>query len=461
MCVSVVSSWAQTANFDNEVIDIEAWLDSLVGTPQTTAKSDTVVVVQTQKDTVKIVSPAKDSVVVTPQKSEHHHAKHKKHAPKPSFAVKPIVISREDSLRFAREALDECLQNPILMDWVFGTDAPDTFPENDAESIIAALRTEAKAHVAATEPELFSMHCDDLPDVSELKLRTRQSFGLLEDFLLKQELKRLPETGIKIVRAEKKWTIGGKCSAQLSQSYISPNWYTGGYSNLAILGYVSVKANYDNKKNLRFENSLEWKAGFNSTTSDTLRFLNTNEDIFRITSNLGLRAVKNWYYTLSAEFNTQLFNTFVENSNELSTASFSPIRLYLSLGMEYKFKDIVKVNLSPFSYKLTYVMNESVAEKFNIPAEKNLLNTFGSRVQVDVAYAFSKELKLESKMYVYTDYKNVEFDWEITGNFIANRFLTVQLSLHPRYDSGLVLAEGQTSRFQFREFVSLGFLYAF
>ncbi len=461
MCVSVVPLWAQTAYFDDEVIDIEAWLDSVVGAQTKNVERDTVVVENTPKDTVTIVASAKDTVAIVPQKSEHRHTKNKKHTKKPSSAVKPIVISRDDSLRFAREALDECLQNPILMDWVFGADAPDTFPENDAESIIAALRNEAKAYVAATEPELFSAHSDDLPDVSELKLRPRQSFGLLDEFLLKQELKQLPQAGIKIVRAEKKWTIDGKCSAQISQSYISPNWYTGGYSNLAILGYVSVKANYDNKKNLRFENSLEWKAGFNSTTSDTLHFLNTNEDIFRITSNLGLRAVKNWFYSLSAEFNTQLFNTFVENSNELSTASFSPIRLYLSLGMEYKFKEIVKVNLSPFSYKLTYVMNQSVAEKFNIPAGKNLLNTFGSRVQVDVAYAFSKELKLESKMYVYTDYKNVEFDWEITGNFIANRFLTVQLSLHPRYDSSLVLAEGQKSRFQFREFVSLGFLYAF
>jgi hypothetical protein len=137
--------------------------------------------------------------------------------------------------------------------------------------------------------------------------------------------------------------------------------------------------------------------------------------------------------------------------------------------MEYKFKDYVTLNISPLSYKLIYVMNrskaegvaQSVADKFNIPTGKSMLHTVGSRLQVNAAYAFSKELKLETKMYVYTDYKNVEFDWEIIGNFIATRFLTIQLSLHPRYDSSLVLSEGQKSRFQFREFVSLGFLYAF
>ena len=106
-------------------------------------------------------------------------------------------------------------------------------------------------------------------------------------------------------------------------------------------------------------------------------------------------------------------------------------------------------------------VTQSVADKFNIPEGKSTLNIVGSRLQVNVAYAFSKELKLETKMYLYTDYKNVEFDWEVVGNFIANRFLTVQLSLHPRYDSSLVLAEGQKTRFQFREFVSLGFLYVF
>lgn len=434
---------------DGEMIDIEALLDSFVATQNKTA------------DTIPTKMP--DTIVVVSEKdvqtNDDFVAKRQK----------KVVITKSDSVRFVKEALEESAYNPLFLDWVFSSDDMPLEDETDEASIVQNLRTEVKQYIAETSPELFVHHIDDLPDVSELQLRTKRKMSSIEEFLFKQQLKKIPQTAIKINREEKKWKIKGKLSAQISQSYISPNWYTGGYSNLAMLGYATVSANYDNKKNLRFDNTLEWKAGFNSTTNDSLRFLNTNEDVFRISTNLGLRAVKNWYYSLSGEFTTQLFNTFVENTRELSTAPFSPIRFYLSLGMEYKFKDIVSLNISPLSYKLIYVMNrskaegvaQSVADKFNIPSGESMLHTVGSRLQVNAAYAFSKELKLETKMYVYTDYKNIEFDWEIIGNFIATRFLTIQLSLHPRYDSSLVLAEGQKSRFQFREFVSLGFLYAF
>lgn len=424
---------------DSDLIDIELILDSFVMSQNKTT------------DSIKIVLPK---------------AKNEKQVVQ---TLPKIFITKSDSIRLAKEALVEAAHNPIFLDWVFSTEEVLSQEETDEEGIIQNLREEAKHYVLETSPELFTYHIEELPDVSELQLNTKRKMTSIDEFLFNQQLKKIPQTAIKITREEKKWKIKGKLSAQLSQSYISPNWYTGGYSNLAMLGYATISANYDNKKNLRFDNTLEWKAGFNSTTNDSLRFLNTNEDVFRISTNLGLRAVKNWYYSLSGEFTTQLFNTFVENTKELSTAPFSPIRFYLSLGMEYKFKDYVTLNISPLSYKLIYVMNrskaegvaQSVADKFNIPTGKSMLHTVGSRLQVNAAYAFSKELKLETKMYVYTDYKNVEFDWEIIGNFIATRFLTIQLSLHPRYDSSLVLSEGQKSRFQFREFVSLGFLYAF
>ena len=448
-----VSSKAQIPMNDWEFVDIEALLDSFAAAQN--AKKDTLVVATPTTDTVNVVTKK--------------NVQHKKSVAKDVYKIKKISISKTDSVRLAKEALAEAAYNPMFLDWVFLPDDTILSDESDEGNIIHNLRTEAKRHVAETSLELFSCHADELPDVSELQLRTRKRIASIDEFLFHQQLKTIPQTAIKINRKEKKWSIKGKLSAQFSQSYISKNWYTGGYSNLAILSYATVSANYDNKKNLRFDNTLEWKAGFNSTTNDSLRFLNTNEDVFRISSNLGLKAVKNWFYSLSAEFNTQLFNTYVENTRELSTATFSPIRFYLSLGMEYKYKNIVALNISPLSYKLVYVMNrskaegvtQSVADKFNIPEGKSTLHTVGSRLQVNAAYAFSKELKLETKMYLYTDYKNVEFDWEIVGNFIANRFLTVQLSLHPRYDSSLVLAEGQKSRFQFREFVSLGFLYVF
>ena len=379
------------------------------------------------------------------------------------------LISEKDSLRIAEEAEKECEYNPLFLDWIFRKDNPALEEEKTAENIINNLRREVYIDIKETSPELIAFHEEELPDINDLKLNFSERKTSVEDFLWKQQMVEMPKNKLDISQQKRKWRYGGKISALVSQSYISPNWYTGGTGNVSILGDVSAYVNYTNHKNLQFDNTLEWKAGFNSSFSDSLRFLSTNEDIFKINSKLGLKAFRNFYYTLSAEFSTPLFNTFVPNTRELSTSTFSPIRTYIGLGLDFKYKTILSLMVSPFSYKLTYVMNTSkaegvestIADKFNIPEGKNILHSFGSRLELNFAYVFSKELKLNSKFYLYTDYKNVELDWEITGNFIVTHFLTIQLSLHPRYDSSLVLAEGQKSRFQFREFTSLGFLYQF
>lgn len=379
------------------------------------------------------------------------------------------LISTEDSLRIAKEALKECESNPLFLDWVFKKENPELEAEESEQAIINNLRREVYVEIKETNPELIAFHEEELPDINDLKLSLRGQRKSVKDFLWNQKMVELPKNRLDISQQKRKWRYGGKLSALVSQSYISPNWYTGGTGNISILSDVSAFVNYTNHKNLQFDNTLEWKAGFNSAFNDSLRFLNTNEDVFKINSKLGLKAFKNFYYTLSAEFSTPFFNTFVPNTKELSTSTFSPIRTYIGLGLDFKYKSILSLMISPFSYRLTYVMNtskaegveNSIADKFNIPEGEKILHTFGSRLELNFAYVFSKELKLESKFYLYTDYKNVELDWEIAGNFIVTRFLTIQLSLHPRYDSSLVLAEGQKSRFQFREFTSLGFMYQF
>lgn len=379
------------------------------------------------------------------------------------------LISTEDSLRIAKEALNECESNPLFLDWIFTKENPEFEEENSEQAIINNLRREVYVEIKETNPELIVFHEEELPDINDLKLSLRGQRKSVKDFLWEQKMVDLPKNRLDISQQKRKWRYGGKLSLLVSQSYISPNWYTGGTGNISILSDVSAFVNYTNHKNLQFDNTLEWKTGFNSAFNDSLRFLNTNEDVFKINSKLGLKAFKNFYYTLSAEFSTPFFNTFVPNSKELSSSTFSPIRTYIGLGLDFKYKSILSLMISPFSYRLTYVMNtskaegveNSIADKFNIPKGENILHTFGSRLELNFAYVFSKELKLESKFYLYTDYKNVELDWEIAGNFIVTRFLTIQLSLHPRYDSSLVLAEGQKSRFQFREFTSLGFIYQF
>ena len=152
------------------------------------------------------------------------------------------------------------------------------------------------------------------------------------------------------------WTSGGSGYLQFSQNYISANWYKGGESTKSLLSGFSWQIKYDDKQKTQFETKLEWKLGFITAPSDTVHTYKANNDLLRLTSKLGYKAIQNWYYTLSAEFQTQFFSSYATNSDDLVSALFSPATLNIGLGMDYKFIKDGKVNLSVLLNPLNYTL---------------------------------------------------------------------------------------------------------
>ena len=102
------------------------------------------------------------------------------------------------------------------------------------------------------------------------------------------------------------WTSGGSGYLQFSQNFISENWYKGGESTKSLLSGFSWQIKYDDKQKTQFETKLEWKLGFITAPSDTVHTYKANNDLLRLTSKLGYKAIQNWYYTLSAEWTINL-----------------------------------------------------------------------------------------------------------------------------------------------------------
>jgi hypothetical protein len=82
-------------------------------------------------------------------------------------------------------------------------------------------------------------------------------------------------------------------------------------------------------------------------------------------------------------------------------------------------------------------------------------------VRLEYTWKPVREVELETRFYLYTNYKEVEMDLEINCDFIINRFLSARLQLHPRYDSAAILEGDMRAHMQFRELLSLGFAHKF
>ena len=328
---------------------------------------------------------------------------------------------------------------------------------------LCELRNKARSYITGHAADIYTGTFMDLPQLDALHKR-----GLLHNNAKRLRLGKTDKPQIAAMEVERikraKWFYKGSALLQFSQNYVSKNWYNGGNSNVAILGIAEGSIKYDNHNNIVWENTGEWRAGFNSVSGDTLRSISTSDDLLRLQSKLGFKAFNKFYYTGAIEFQTQFFHSYEGiNSPVLKSSTFSPIRFNISFGLDYKPHKGVSIMLAPVSYKYIYVMDTTRVDqtKFGVKPEKKSLNEVGSSIKVTYSYQPLDGLQLDSRFYFYTNYHKVEVELEVTANFVINRYFSARLSLHPRYDNTIILPNHEKARLQFKEFLSVGFSHKF
>ena len=261
------------------------------------------------------------------------------------------------------------------------------------------------------------------------------------------------------------WKKSAAASVQFSQHGISDNWYQGGESTNALLAEMKMTANYDNKQGIQFDNSLEMKLGFITAPSDTVHSYKTNADLFRLNSKLGVRAIKNLYYTIASELTTQFFPNYATNTNNLISSFLSPLQFKASVGMDYKLeKSKYKLSLmgAPFSYTFVYISNDDIVNpsSFNVEPGHSSANLFGSEITANVDWKIKDNILYVTKFNYFTTYDKVIMNWENTVEFKLNRYLSTKIFFHLRYDDGVTLTEENDSYFQLKEMLTFGLSYS-
>lgn len=259
------------------------------------------------------------------------------------------------------------------------------------------------------------------------------------------------------------WFKEARTLVQFTQNYISPNWYKGGNSSIALLALVKGQISYK-KGNFVWENTGEWRMGFSTTgKADTVHAVNITDDIFKLYSKAGYKFYDKLYASASLEFQTTFLPSWKQNSQQVKSTFMTPIRFNLGIGLDYKPLDWITINFSPATYKLVHAtISDSLrvdVTELGIDKGKTTLSEFGSSVRVEAKYKPLRELELYTLLYFYTNYRQVEFDWQIDVDFIINRFLSTHLTLHPRFDSTVKSDEPQ--HMQFKELLSIGFNHYF
>ena len=258
------------------------------------------------------------------------------------------------------------------------------------------------------------------------------------------------------------WRKEATLMLQITQNYVTSNWYQGGSSSFAGLGIAKGQINYITER-FTWENTGEWRIGGSTVSADSLHKVNTTDDLFRIYSKANLRIVPKLYTSFSVELETRLLPTYKSNSMQLKSAPFSPLRFNLAFGIDYKPVKNLSISVSPFSYKVIHVMDTArvTVTDYGLELGQQTLHNIGSSVRIEYTWKPVREVSIESKFYMYTNYYHVELDLEVNCDFIINRFMSARLMLHPRYDTSVIMDGDTHAKIQFRELLSVGFAHKF
>ena len=340
-------------------------------------------------------------------------------------------------------------------------------PDEESQAIDQALM-----HVYLKRPDLIQV----------TQTEQEKSGGLRQDIIEKSVVKQevemveqaepmpdMPSAEPVEVVIEKPnfWKYKADTYLQFMQNYVSDNWYKGGENNYAAVGSFTVEANYDNKSKWKWDNKLEMKLGFQTSPSDTVHRLKTNEDLLRYTGKVGLQAANRWYYTLQLLAYTQFTRGFKANNEKVFSDFMSPFNLSVGLGMDYKVEWFNKkltgtVNMSPLAVNYRYVDRADLAGSFGVKLDRHThsLTDFGSQLTASLTWQLNENVQWKSRIYSFTSYHRQEFEWENTFALRVSKYITANLFLFPRFDDASNW-DDNIGYWQFKEYSSLGFSYSF
>ena len=282
----------------------------------------------------------------------------------------------------------------------------------------------------------------------------------------------------------------GSYGLNINQLALS-NWAAGGENSATGKAFANFVL-LDKKKS--FEQKLTGSFAFGISRFADKR-IEKSDDKIDLTYSLSLNSKTQWNVTTVATFNTQFANGYkYPNDSTVISSFFAPAYLTLSAGYSYKTKnDQFSVFLSPLAGKVTFVMNQDLADAGSFGVKKgyydqdsvwipgeNIAAALGVNVIINYKQPIGKNITYSTMFngfYNYTEKRDdnlarIDFNWENNINFTITRFIRTILFVHLKYDHNTTFPVYETvggeevvvdniPKLQFKESLGIAFVHTF
>lgn len=286
------------------------------------------------------------------------------------------------------------------------------------------------------------------------------------------------------------WKFNGMTSLNFTQVYLN-NWAAGGERSLAFTSLANLNLNYK-KGNKSWTNQLDLAYGVVQQGAEDLR---KTDDRIDYLSKYGIAASEHWYYTALLNFKSQFAAGYNYPNDSTEISEFmAPGYVLLSLGADYKPSDIFSAYISPATAKMTFVLNQDLADagafgveeaEYNDKGVKtkdgaNSLIEVGAYLNLLLNVDVMENVNLKSRLELFSSYTNdpthIDVFWENILAMKVNKYITCNVTTTLIYDHDITIQETKANgdpktdeqgnprigpRTQFKEVLSIGIAYNF
>ncbi|MEM7548864.1 MAG: DUF3078 domain-containing protein [Bacteroidota bacterium] len=261
------------------------------------------------------------------------------------------------------------------------------------------------------------------------------------------------------------WIVGGEFALTFSQVSLT-NWAAGGENSIALATFLSLSADYI-KDRVKWENDLELGYGFLDQGDNGFR---KSDDQIVFNTKLGYNLRGPWYWTSSLNLRTQFADGLLFPEDSVISQFFAPAYLTISSGLEYKPNDKFSAVYSPASGKITFVLDDDLAEvgAYGVDPGENVRTELGSYLRLNYKDEIVTNVNLDTKLELFTGYLDnageIDVLWDLRVIMKINKYLSTNLFTQLIYDEDIefdVFNEvgeqiGTEARVQFKQVLGVG-----
>ena len=269
------------------------------------------------------------------------------------------------------------------------------------------------------------------------------------------------------------WAIKGMGSLNFSQAYFK-HWASGGDNSIALNANFNGGAYY-RKNKTAWDNDVALAFGIINTDAYGWQ---KNVDKIHFASKYGYALNKNFFYTGLIDFKTQFYRGYnLPNDSVVVSDFMAPGYLTAALGMDYKPFKSLSVFVSPITGRLTFVLNDTLANEgaYGVEAGKKIKPQLGAYSKLAYNESITKTVNVISTLEFFSPYTPLDdgqklfyrwvVDWEVAISMQFNKYIGATITTSLLYDDAVDFIDENGkhhgARIQFKEIFGLGLTYKF